>query len=430
MTTTLSIKALPKQMEFLRSAAPECGYSGAWGAGKSRALCLKLVKRAMVPGAREWLVRRTLVSLKQTTLLTLLEPEGDLPPVLPEGYYEHNKADRRIKIRGGGEIMYDGLEDARAPNKGGMHKHGSVNVSGLNIDEAVELSESDYQWARSRVRLKIAGLPLQTNWASNPGPPSHFLAERFGLALDHKPQPGTFCVQTAATDNFFLPAEYVEQLKTYTGLVARRYVQGLWVGSDGLVYDKWDRARHVARREGPWVRRVVWVDEGYTNPFVALLACEDALGRWHIAEEFYRSQIVRDQKVGVIRAMRGESVVVDPSAAELIAELREAGLGVVEADNSVFDGIMRVQQVLERSIDGLPGLTVDPSCENVCREMETYEWKPGRDEPVKQHDHAMDAIRYGLARADSPFVGVSLGEYGGIGSVSDEDDRGWSTWER
>lgn len=419
----IRLTCLPKQLEFICSDAPECGYSGAWGAGKSRALCLKVATRAARPGAREWLTRRTLVSLRQTTLRTLLEPEGSLPPVLPEGTYSHNKVERVIRLRGGGEIVYDGLEDARSASKGGQHKHGSMNVSGLNIDEAVELTLPDYQWARSRVRLKIEGLPLQTNWATNPGPPSHFLAERFGLALGHKPARGTFCVQTSAMDNHFLPREYLDQLATYTGLTAKRYVQGQWVGSDGLVYDKWDRQRHVVRRAGPWVRSFVWVDEGYTNPFVALLAHEDSLGRLHIEREVYEPGWVRDQKVAEVAAMGAESVVVDPSAAELIAEMRAAGLAVEEADNSVFDGIMRVQQRLESDIDGLPGLTVDPDCSEIAREFETYEWKPDKDEPVKQHDHAMDAIRYGVTAVDrEAFVGVSVGR---VVATNDDDEWDW-----
>jgi len=405
-TTTIRVRALPKQLDFLMADAAECGYSGAWGAGKSRALCMKVMKRASVRGAREWLVRKTLVGLRSTTLRTLLEPEGDLPPVLPEGSYVHNKVDRTIKLKDGGEIVYDGIEDARAPAKGGQHKHGSMNVSGLNIDEAVEMAESEYSWARSRVRLKIKGLPLQTNWATNPGPPSHFLASRFGLALGEQPAPGTFCVQTSAFDNFFLPAEYITQLESYTGLTRRRYVLGEWAGSDGLVYDKWDRSRHVMQRVERWVRSYAWIDEGYTNPFAALLVREDALGRLHIQREVYQTQLVGHEKVARLADLADgcdlDRVVIDPSAAELREELRRADFTVREADNAVFDGILRVQQLLGKEIDGIPALTVDPSCENTCREFETYEWKPGKDEPVKQHDHTQDAIRYGVADVHKP----------------------------
>lgn len=434
----ITVKALPKQLRFLNAGEAECGYSGAWGAGKSRALCLKTYRRALHRGAREWLTRRTLVSLRATTLRTLLEPEGNLPPVIPEGTYEHNKVDRIIRLNGGGEIVYDGLYDANERAKGGQHKHGSMNVSGLNIDEAVELVEGEYNWARSRVRLKIDGIPLQTNWASNPGPPSHFLAKRFGLALGARPKRGTWVVQTNAFDNFFLPREYLEALKEYVGLTLKRYVLGQWVGSDGLVYDRWDRQRHVIEREGPWSRAMVWIDEGYTNPFVALLALEDSLGRLHVQSEVYERGLVRREKLKRLRAIRDtaagldlplSAVLIDPSAAELIDEVGAAGFPVVDADNAVAGGIARVQDRLAREIDGLPAFSVDPSCTETCREFETYEWKPDRggrkfDEPQKQDDHAPDAVRYGISHVDGlGFVGLSTGSDSREGYREDDPEE-------
>ena len=46
------------------------------------------------------------------------------------------------------------------------------------------------------------------------------------------------------------------------------------------------------------------------------------------------------------------------------------------------------------------GLTVDPSCVNLIAEVETYHYPDNRtesDKPVKEFDHAIDALRYGLA---------------------------------
>jgi phage terminase large subunit len=62
----------------------------------------------------------------------------------------------------------------------------------------------------------------------------------------------------------------------------------------------------------------------------------------------------------------------------------------------VLDGIAAVQERLKVQADGLPRLTVDPSCLNTINEFESYVWKPERDEPVKENDHALDALRYGV----------------------------------
>ena len=80
---THHLEVLPQQMKFLCSEAREILYSGAFGAGKTRAICLRVAMRASICGAREGLCRKTVVALKRSTLKTLLEPDGLLPPILP-----------------------------------------------------------------------------------------------------------------------------------------------------------------------------------------------------------------------------------------------------------------------------------------------------------------------------------------------------------
>jgi phage terminase large subunit len=213
-----------------------------------------------------------------------------------------------------------------------------------------------------------------------------------------------------------LPPDFIKELEGLPGIARKRFLEGKWVGSDGLVYDRWDRAVHV-RADGRGVRRVVLaVDEGYTNPFAALRVEIDGDGRLYVSGEFYRRQQNVSQKVAAVRAMgECEAVVVDPSAADLIRELRDAGLPVVPALNEVFDGIMKVQQRLTLAGDGYPRLTVDPGCDNLIREFETYEWKANRqsgatkDEPIKEHDHALDALRYAVAYLDRGLASVATG---------------------
>jgi phage terminase large subunit len=54
--------------------------------------------------------------------------------------------------------------------------------------------------------------------------------------------------------------------------------------------------------------------------------------------------------------------------------------------------------------DNRPRLTVDPSCVETINEFESYVWKPEKDEPVKENDHAMDALRYGINAIDIPSI--------------------------
>ena len=142
--------------------------SGAFGSGKSRALCYTTVARAARPGAREGLFRKTRRSLVPTTLKTLIEGDGDMAPVLPLGSYVHNKSESVIKIKGGGEIVYGGLDDPG--------KIGSLNLTGAGVDQVEELSEIDWDSLKGRTRVQLRGLPNVVYGVCNPSTPSHWRA--------------------------------------------------------------------------------------------------------------------------------------------------------------------------------------------------------------------------------------------------------------
>lgn len=404
----MEVDLLLPQLRFIQATERETLYSGAFGAGKTRAVCLKLMSRvAGRPAAREGLCRKHLVSLKATTLRTLLEPDGNLPPVLPPGTYTHNKSEKVIRVNGGGSIYYFGVGDSED-----YTKLGSLNLSGCAIDEAVELSEQDWTMLRGRIRLAIDDLPIQLYGACNPGPPSHFLAVRFGLAGGHKPAPNTAAYTTRSLDNHFLPKSYLDDLSTLTGVAYDRYVEGLWRGGEGLVYDRFDRQEHVREPAEAYERYIVGQDEGYTNPACLLVIGIDGDKRLSVVEEVYRSNMLELQVIDAAKELASryniEAFVIDPSAAKLRAAMHAANLPVEAADNDVFSGIQKVQQRLIKQGDGLPRLTISPSCSNLLREFETYEWMGGagsyKDQPKKENDHALDALRYATAYVDGTQV--------------------------
>ncbi len=443
---TIRWRLLPKQEKFLRATEREVLYSGAFGAGKTRAVCMRAVMRASRPGAVEGLCRKHLANLKRTTLRSLLEPEPGVPAVLPAGSYEHRIGEQRILLNGGGQIQYFGFGEGESAKT----KIGSLLLSGCGVDEAAELTKSDWTMLRGRLRLPVPGLSGQLYAACNPASPSHHLAVRFGLDRVHKPWPGCLAIRTRSADNHYLPIEYLEDLATFVGVARARYVEGLWVGAEGLVYDRWDRQVFVRHREGPWARIVIGVDEGYRNPAVLLSVCMDEEGRVHVDDEWYKRKQLEGAVVAEAQRFRDrygpEAFVPDPSAAKLAAAMRAAGLplgspkvpkpkgsGGSPGTSDVFGGIQAVQGLLHEDADG-PWFTVDPRCENLIREFETYEWMPSqqddqpKDKPRKAYDHAMDALRYAvLYLVGRPPLEVRL--IGGEPAREDvfTEERGWRT---
>jgi hypothetical protein len=205
----------------------------------------------------------------------------------------------------------------------------------------------------------------------------------------------------------------LSRLSSLTGMRRARLFLGQWVQAEGVVYDEFTRDLHLARRGlGDFRRYIVGADEGYTNPAVLLLIGMDGDGRAHILREFYRRRVLQGDVVAEAvrwwRECQPEAYYVDPSAAGLIAEMIAAGLPVIAADHAVQQGIQTVKARLAQAGDGRPRLTVDPACDNTIAEFESYVWKQTKagikDEPEKQNDHAMDALRYAL-------MGENLPEY-------------------
>lgn len=408
---------------------------GGRGSGKTFTLCCKLASRAMHKGAREGLFRQKLIDLKATTLKTLLEGDGNNPPVLMPGSYTHLPAKKTIQIHNGGEIVYNGMDQGDSGREAGSTGRGSsLNLTGAAFDEWVEMQENTVLQVAMGVRVNVPGLPLQRYGVCNPSTPTHPLAVRFGIIDPATRHPKSRRIVMPALENFFNPPEFRDELRSLTGVAKMRYCDGLWVGADGLVYDRFLRTIHVVDWEKPAQfekRQLLGVDDGYTDPFVVLdIGCGNDGRRW-LRDEVYESKLTQPEKIERVKALwRGEGpVVVDNAAPDLIESMRREGINAIPCDKgqgSINYGINIVQsQLAALHEDGTPLLTISPNCVNTIREFESYEWKPGiggvKDQPRDQHNHAMDALRYAV-RYDTQERGAKIL----TPDAPEETDRSWS----
>jgi hypothetical protein len=96
------------------------------------------------------------------------------------------------------------------------------------------------------------------------------------------------------------------------------------------------------------------------------------------------------------RGVRPNWMIVDPSAASFVTQLHHDGFRPQQGDNAVLDGIRTVSNLLAAD-----HLRVHASCTALLDEIVGYAWddrkaERGEDAPVKEHDHAIDALRYAL----------------------------------
>ncbi len=268
-------------------------------------------------------------------------------------------------------------------------------LAGVLLDEAALMPRSFVEQAIAR-----CSVPGSRIWLNcNPEGPQHWLYREWILKAEER---RLLYLHFTMEDNPSLtPRIRARYRRAYSGVFYRRFVLGEWTAAQGLVYDFFRRERDAAAvPEGPFEEWRISVDYGTANPAsFGLWGRRD--GVWYRVEEFYYdsrkegrqktdAEYVEDLKV-LAGGRQIRRIVVDPSAASFMEALRREGFRVVKADNDVADGIRVTADLLRRG-----RLVLCNTCADCLREMELYCWEErgDRDAPRKEHDHAMDEMRY------------------------------------
>lgn len=421
MTTYKIIEAAPGSkagIEFRGGAqalwntkAPEVILAGPADTGKTfgglhklDTLCWKY------PGSQAAIIRKTQKSLYGSVCVTYQQKVANMAAINP---YGGEKQPDRYIYPNGSVIWLGGMDNP--------DKVLSSERDFIYVNQAEELAEGDWETLKTRCNGRAGNSPYaQLMGDCNPGGSKHWIRERARrksiVLLDsiHKDNPTIYGVDGLLTEG---GVARLASLETLTGVRRKRLLEGIWATAEGAVYDTFDARVHVIERPDAEIKQwYLAMDEGYTNPAVILLIGEDSDGRLHVHREYYeRGKLQRDVvafALGWWTAFVCTLAAVDAAAAGLIADLNDAGIYAVPRKGRVLDGITAVQALLKVQDDERPRLTVDPSCVNVINEFESYVWKDGKDEPVKENDHALDALRYlaidlgpAATVVDDPFAG-------------------------
>lgn len=254
-------------------------------------------------------------------------------------------------------------------------------------------------------RCSVEGSKIFMN--CNPAGPYHWFKLEY---IDKADEKRILRLHFTMDDNLSLSQKIKERFKRmFSGVFFKRYILGLWVMAEGLVYDMFDEDKHVVDElPEKFDRLFAGGDAGMNNPTAFLLIGQKGSDFYVIREYYYDARKQGKQKtiskyaedyISFIGKDHPEVLFLDPSAAALILELKEKGIQYVKgADNTVLDGIQLVSNLLA----GNGGrLFIHRSCENLLREFSSYAWDPkaqsrGADEVIKENDHALDALRYAL----------------------------------
>jgi PBSX family phage terminase large subunit len=380
--TELNISLYGKQHDFVTSAERFTAFIGGIGSGKTHAGAVKALMQCQRAGALGMVIAPTYPMLRDATLRVFLRVAGKC-------LASFNKSEMRAVMRNSSEVLFRSADDPERLRGPSVH-WGWIDEAALCARETFDIVIGRARADGTAGPVWITGTPKGRNWVYD------------------RAQDGTLRVFRARTeDNPYLAADFIRGLRAaYSGAFAKQELDAEFVAFEGLVYDEFSRDVHVRERDrAEFQRFIIGVDEGYTNPAVALVIGLDADGRAHVVEEFYQRRVLQETFVDVARRLANQysasAIYVDPSATGLIAEMASAGLPVYAANHDVTDGIQTVKSYLATQGDGRPRLTVSPGCVNALSEFESYVWQKDRkgdatDKPEKQNDHAMDALRYAL----------------------------------
>lgn len=309
-----------------------------------------------------------------------------------------------INARNWAEVFGERVYCIGAENSGQVSKLRGSEIKFAYCDEICDIHPEVFEMLKSRLSLPYS----ECHGACNPSGPTHWLKQFIDKGASD-PGIDMFCQKYTIDDNPFLPREYVEGLKAeYRGTVYYdRYILGLWAKAEGLVYPNWQDAVEPRwePREGEVRAYCVSVDYGTQNPLHAIKWLLDPEGVWHAVDEYRYSgreegrQKTDPEYVDDLVAFTWDApedadveVVVDPSAASFITQLRRrGGFKVRKADNDVENGIRETASAMR-----LGQVKVADSLAELKREFSGYVWddREDVDRPVKVDDHGMDALRY------------------------------------
>jgi len=203
-------------------------------------------------------------------------------------------------------------------------------------------------------------------------------------------------------DNPYIPKDEIAKAKLE--LTEDRFAQEYMADfrkTQGLVYKEFDRTKHIYTRMAyePY-KTILGVDFGFTNPAAVLTIQKDTDNRYFVVEEWYKRGQTDAQVADYVAALKANEVYPDPASASGCEELRQRGVNirdVLKNSDSIRNGINTVRELFKSN-----RLYIHKDCVNLIMELETYAYpdkKPDNNEeerPIKENDHALDALRYAL----------------------------------
>ncbi len=389
----------PKQLQFIEESTRHWNLAhGSVRSGKTVGTLIRFMEAANdCPDSQIFMVGHSSETIYENAIRLLLE-SPQLIIFRPfctwmVGRRELRFKDKIIKALG-------------AKDEGAIGQFQGKTMSLVYCDEMTLYPESIIDMIDTRLSN-----PWSMGFASmNPSHPGHKVKKWIDRA--ESGDPNYYSLHFTLDDNPFVDDAYKQRIRSsLSGLFYKRNYLGEWCLAEGAIFDFFDRSIHTLskppRAAEYWI---AGIDFGTSNAFACVLIgvstgqyTQTGKCLWVEKEYYWNSKQTQRQKTNseyardvyeFLEPYAVRGIYIDPSAAAMKLELQRKGLHVINADNDVTNGIQVMTSEMAKG-----NLFVLNECSNLIREIESYVWDPkkskeGEDAPVKQGDHAVDALRY------------------------------------
>ena len=363
---------------------------GAVRSGKTLAMGLSFFLWAMTcfDGMRFGVCGKTISSLRRNVLSEILPRLGGLGAV-----WKEKRTENLVVVTFQGHTnqfyIFGGRDESSASLIQG------ITFAGVLLDEVALMPKSFVEQACAR--CSVAGSRLWFN--CNPAGPNHWFYKDWILEAEKR---NCLRLHFLMEDNPSLTkAIRARYERLYSGVFHRRFVLGQWAQAEGRVYDFFEPDMVKPVPTGNFEKWYISCDYGTVNPTsMGLWGLQR--GTWYRVKEFYfdsrekHRQMTDEEYAAALAGLAGDrviaGVIIDPSAASFMEVLRRHGWRVQKAENDVLSGIRLTADYLKTG-----KMVICRGCNDILREMDAYVWdleSESRDRVKKEHDHAMDEMRY------------------------------------
>jgi PBSX family phage terminase large subunit len=350
-------------------------------------------KKFLITGKTRDTIKRNVID----DMLMMLEDEVD---------YTYHQFDGILKLADN-TVYIVGLSD-----EGATSRVQGLTIGGWYGDEVAVCPESAVKMCISRCSLPDSKI----FWTLNPDTPYNYLYKEY-ITNDSLKEKGIVKVwHFTLDDNIHLTEEYKNNLKelySASEVLYKRYILGLWVIAEGIIYSGFNIKENVFREVPERIDEInISSDYGVSHATVFSvigIQYNETGNKYYLLEESYHSgdesgiyQTDSERVEDILRLQNKynpRTLFLSHDASSLMVECQKDSritMELIKYSPDVYEDINTINNLFKQN-----RFLIHESCVNTIQQLQTYAWNAkaaarGKEEPLKLDDDCVDAFRGGI----------------------------------